>query len=373
MTSSLVSDPAVADLDPLFRAWLLRHELPDAHARWRDASGEQAPLFAFTAVTCDGKLLHRLGPGGIALAEQAEGFAASVLSGKLHTSQETRATAQIVRLRIAHWRNRSGSGPPPPRPRLGVAASSEPRSTPKQLPLTDHLRRAVKDYPYFRESTARVLFREAMHVGAAGLHAVDAPFDVPVMLAIARYAARCSRGLIRGEVPTRDECMMAVALVQHWSAHSGKNPFTVDFSNVEDALDDLVIGLSRDVGACLAIAERFAGGPLAPGFRSWEDAEEYLSFAVLSLRPNQLSHMDLDQARRFASAAARLAASAIEHPAVHVPTFPQSLDAGSPRRVLACTRFALPNGPDPRRSARAALQCAKPADAPGSPSAAGSP
>jgi hypothetical protein len=193
------------------------------------------------------------------------------------------------------------------------------------------------------------------------------------MLAMARYAARCWRGLIRGEVPTRDQCMMAVALVQHWSAHSGKNPFTVDFSNVEDALDDLVMGLSRDVGACLAIAERFAGGPLAPGFGSWEDAEEYLSFAALSLRPNQLSHMDLDQARRFASAAARLAASAIEGPAVHVPTFPPSLDAGSPSRVLACTRFALPNGPDPRRSARAALQCAKPADGTGSPSAAGGP
>lgn len=360
MTTPFLSDHAVADVDSLFRAWLLRHELPEAHARWREAAVEQAPLLAFTAIACDSKLLQRLGRGGIALAEQAEGFAASVLAGQLQASPEARAAAQIVRVRIKHWRNRPGSGPPSPRFHLKVNPSfTGSASPPQQLPLADHLRRALNDYPHFRESTARALFCEALRAGAGWLRAIEAPFDLPVMLAIGRYAARCCRGLIRGEVPTRRECMVAVALVQHWSAHSGNNPLAVDFAHVGDGVDDLVTRLSRDVGACVAIAERFPGGPLAPGFQSWEEAEEYLCFAALSLRPNQLSHMDLHQARRFASAAARLAASAIDGTALRIPTFRPCVDAGSPTRVLACTRFALPNGPDPRRSAVAVLQGAK--------------
>ncbi|MBV8914959.1 MAG: hypothetical protein JOZ05_18210 [Acetobacteraceae bacterium] len=368
-----MSDAAVAEIEHLFRCWLIRHELPDAYSRWRQAELEQAPMFAFHAVAADAKLLDRLGRAGAALAVHAELFAATVIK-KREVSDAAHAAAQVVRQRIQHWRQRAASKPPPSEVQRVASPHGESGLAAKQLSLEQHLRIALDDHPFYRESTARALFRETLRLDTAGLQVIGAPFDAAMMLATTRYAARCWRGLVRGEVPTRNECMTAVALAQQWAARSGKNPFTVDLIRAGDGLEDLVVTLARDVATCLAIAHRFHGGPAAPGFAMWEEAEEYLSFAMLSVRPNVLSQMTLDQARSVAGAAARLASSALEDETVRLPAFPEGLDAISPRSVLAMTRFALPNGaerrrsersrPDPQGALSAATVAALPAQAP---------
>jgi hypothetical protein len=344
--------PEVAATDELYRSWLLRHELPDAYPRWREAASDRAPTLAFTAIASDAKLLHRLGAAAGALAQQAERFAVHLMKAQ-EASGEARAAAQVVRARIVQWRQHSASRLALGNTRVAATKAAEEAAAPKILTLEEHLRIALNDHPHYRESTARALFRQTLQLGAAGLHVVGAPFDAAIMLATARYAARCWRGTIRGDVPSRDECMTAVALVQQWGASSGHNPFLIEFAGVPGSLEDLVFALCRDVVTCLTISSRFPEGALAPGFAMWEAAEEYLSFGVLSLRPSQLTHMDLDQARLFAAAAARLAASAEADPSVRLPVFPEALGAGGARRVLAATRFALPNGIEQRRSALA--------------------
>src|SRR5206468_10616864 len=108
------------------------------------------------------------------------------------------STTQIVRVRIRNRRIRYATKQTPPEVGLGRQTQpGEPDPVGKELTLDDHLRIALNDHPYFRESTARALFRENLRLGAAGLQVVGAPFDQAIMLASGRYAARSWRGPIR--------------------------------------------------------------------------------------------------------------------------------------------------------------------------------
>jgi hypothetical protein len=312
---------------------------------------------AFTAVASDSGLLNRLGPAGALLAEQAEQFAIEV-GKKGESSDPARAAAQIVRVRIQTWRTRAHLRAPLQKSR--VRHAPEPDPVPSPLTFDDHLRTALTDFPHYREGTARVLFENVLRLGEAGAHLVGAPFDDAIMLATSRFAARSWRGLTRGDVPSRDDCAKAVSLVQDWAARSGKSPFPIDFRQIGASPDDFVTALCRDAATCLAIAARLPGGTQARGFPVWEEAEEYLCYAVLSLRPGHLGQLDIQAARAFAGAAARLATAVTNDETVRLPQFASAVEAGSPRRVLATTRFALPNGPEPRRSVRADLAPVEP-------------
>lgn len=340
---------SLSDLEDLHDRWLMRYGVADAYARWREADGVRAPKFAFTAIACDARLLLRLAEGvATDIASQAERMALEVEQAASCT-EAARAAVTVVRGRVSVWRKYMSSSRRRHDGNMPSYAAVSERAPERTRPVDEQLKAAILDFPHMRGFYGRALSATVLRLGADGLARLGAPADVVLAMTGARFAARCWRVGFPHDGLSQPECLQTIAIIQDWSLQTGKNPFVLAYEHRRVSPDDAP-SLAFDASTCLAIAEALPEGADAPGFGMWEAAEEFHAFAVMVVRPRVLKTMEWSKAQSFASAAARQAQAALDDPGLRLPEFPNSDGRPQPRCVLAATRFAIPDGPLPRRT-----------------------
>lgn len=339
--------------------WLRRHGLADAYARWRHADAAKAPTLAFTAIASEPRLLMRLRePDASMLVRQAERVVVEV--GRVEASEPTLAAARAVVSRIALWRNyaadtarRNKQDPGAARP---VSAGREGEATTGEVAMRDASQKALAMFPQFAEAVARPLVDTTCRLGAERLARLREPMGSVMALNTARFAARSSRGHLRGPALRREECLECIRVVQGWSGIAGKNPFIVPYAGREGSIYDRALALFVDAASCVSLAADLPDGPAAQGFPIWEAAEEFHAYAMVCLNPNALPNMSLERAQACAAAAGRLAAAHLAEASVALPEIPDFCEAFSPKMVLAMSRSVIRGEIPARRSAAAAAR-----------------
>ena len=204
---------------------------------------------------------------------------------------------------------------------------------------------ALTGHPYYEERVARRLAAVTIELGAAKLVRLGAPMDAALVFGAVRFAAGCLRGRVRGERLCDEEVRAVLMAAEGWGRVAGANPLVVDFEGAAEVVLSQLTGLAADAAACAGAAER-----MGLGTDVWDAAHEFHAYAVLSIQSRFLATMDYDKAQRFASAAARLAARALEDSGVRLPRPPPGVEAQGPRLVMASAKGALRNGVLPRRA-----------------------
>ncbi len=316
--------------------WLMRHGLADALGRWRSADATKAPFLAFTAIASEPRVFHRIkGREATALARQAELVAHEIKQDR--PNEPALAAAVVVTNRIAMWR----AGPP--------RAAADPDWTKRadQAHWTEASsaretasawKTALETFPQFLEAIARPLTDTTLELGAERLSKLGEPMEKVLALQTVRFAARSSRGHLRGPALPLARTRDCVRVVQEWSVISGKNAFIVPYAEVRSTIQNCALALFADAATSRRIAESLPGGRSAPGFEVWECAEAFHAYAVISVNPRCLRDMSFDRAQACAAAARRLAAAHLDGEPVKLPEIPSFHEQLSPKMVLATAR-----------------------------------
>ncbi len=364
---------APTETTPALERWLSRYGSPDAYQRWRGAIGSpKEPFHAFGSIAIEAEILTRVSPREAkALARAAEVMIVGVRAsaGDVPGTRMTALAADVVQNRIIAWRRQtvasSGQGEwgefRPPQPRDPAEGFTE-----EPLELTEcwMLETLCAEFPHVRASCARYAFNTTLRMGVQGLIALGPPGDKVLAVAASRVAAQSALDHLPGPAIPVEKCLQVVQIVQDWALHSGEHPLALpSFGGPRTAALARVAERAVDTNACVALAARLPGGADAPGYAQWEYALENHAYVLMASRGYTAAELTFDEAREIGSAAARLAAYAMDNPACLLPALPEGWSA-TPNMVLKSVTSMIGDDLVPRRAPISAFRRrAAPADA----------
>jgi hypothetical protein len=339
-------------VEDMLQRWRDSRGRSDAIDMWKAAKGVRIGEYAFTAVASDRSVLARLPPELTAkLLRDADEYVQTlrtIVGQRSPTESPAAAAIFVVSRAVADWRSRQAGARN--NPDEGLAGTIPTVEETADTAAADSWKRALDKYPQFDETTGAMTLAAVVALGAHGLTKVREPWDAVMALGAARYIARAKRGDLLRPPPSPADVHSVISAIQEYAALSGHSPWDVGYTGRVGAPATQALRLARDAGICNDIASTLPDGAAAAGFQIWGVAEERHAFASMALDRGLVMGMPLEEARRFAAAAARHATTLKTLPDGLASIEAIGIPAGALDAVLLAARAIVPDGSltDPR-------------------------
>ena len=284
--------------------WKLRHGLPDALARWREAGPGRGGPFAFAAIVQDPFALTRMRLSVASLLAQDAVDHADQLAASLRPEAQSPspAAAAVVQVRgvVTGWRQSLERRPRNELFRPRRQPDAERRMDPGAAP-------GPSSFDRFDEGQGQVATDAVARLGATGLPQVAFREARVLAGSVTRFVGGALLSAERVPAAWGPIRRALLALQGHAAAVGASLFLTEDYRSATLPPGAVAARLSADLAVCGAAVRTVEGGAQAPGFPMWAAAEEVQALAALALDPKSPASLPPGAAARLVRAAQRRA------------------------------------------------------------------